>query len=194
MAVLFRRPVLLLFSAAFIIYSFVYAQYVFGLPIYISEIFKDRAKYYGIIMSVNAIVVVVAKLFLIEFMKKNKPLVNITIVGLLFAVGFGMIFFIKLFAFFIVSTIIWTFGEIISTVNSNVLIANYSPISHCGRFNAVITFIGQAGFANSRRVFGRLIGAIGSRNIWPIMFLLSIVASIFMFGLYFYEKKKSPAA
>ncbi len=178
-AVLFKRPVLLLFSAAFIIYAF-------GLPIYISEIFKDGAKYYGIIIRVNAIVVVVATLFLIEFMKKNKPLVNITIAGLLFAVVFGMIFFIKLFAFFIISIIIWTLGEIISTVNSNVLIANYSPISHQGRFNAVITFIGQAGFAISPLVFGRPIEVIGSRNIWPIMFLLSIVASIFMFGLYFY--------
>jgi MFS family permease len=189
--ILFKKPVLVIFAFVSIIYSMVYAQYSFGLPIYVNDIFSTKGPVvYGTIMSVNAIVVVTTTLFLIASMKKIKPIINIGISGLLYAIGFGVIFFSKLYYLLIISTIIWTLGEIINTVNTSVFIANHSPMSHRGRFNAIITFITQSGFAISPLLFGIFIKHYGARSIWPLIFLLAIFASLIMFGLGLFEKAR----
>ena len=58
-----------------------------------------------------------------------------------------MLFLAKTFMVFVISTIVWTIGEILSAINSGVYIANHTPMSHRGRFNAVIPLITGTGFA-----------------------------------------------
>lgn len=38
---------------------------------------------------------------------------------------------------FLLSTLLWTVGEILQVTNASVYVANNSPISHRGRFNAI---------------------------------------------------------
>jgi Na+/H+ antiporter NhaC len=45
------------------------------------------------------------------------------------------------FCYFLLSTVIWTLGEILQATNTNVYIANHTPISHRGRFNAILPII-----------------------------------------------------
>ena len=53
-------------------------------------------------------------------MKNTKPIINIAFAGVLYAVGFGMIFFLANRLLLIISTIIWTLGEIVQTINTSV--------------------------------------------------------------------------
>ena len=153
--VFFSKPVLVGYAFISIILSFVYAQSTFGLPLYLNQIFKQNGpKIYGSLMTVNAIIVIVLTLILISIFKKYNPLLSISIAGILFAIGFGLLFYSKLYYLFIISTAIWTFGEIINSVSSNVLIANYSPANQRGRFNAIIFFISGVGFAISPWLMG----------------------------------------
>ena len=142
-------------------------------------------------MTVNAIIVIALTLILISIFKKYSPLLNISIAGILFAVGFGLLFYSKLYYLFIISTVIWTFGEIINSVSSNVLIANYSPANHRGRFNALIFFISGVGFAISPWLMGLYIRHFGLASTWPFIFAISIFASILILLLLFYEKLKN---
>jgi MFS family permease len=90
---------------------------------------------------------------------------------------------------FIISTIIWTFGEIINSVSSNVLMANYSPMTHRGRFNAIISFISGAGFAIGPVLTGIFVRYWGMKNVWPLTFYLSLFAAIMMGVLFLFEKR-----
>jgi len=190
--ILLKKPVLYGFALISIIFSFVYAQSTFSLPLYLEKVFSvNGPKYYGILMTINALVVIFVTMLLISFMKKFNPIINISLSGLLFAAGFGMLYFSNLFVFFIISTVIWTLGEIIQSVSSNVLIANYSPLTHRGRFNAIIFFISGAGFTAGPLLAGLFINYSGIKNIWPFMFILSVISSILMFLLYFIEKRTS---
>ena len=187
--IFFKKPILYGFALISIIFSFIYAQSSFSLPIYLENIFVERGpKFYGSLMTVNAVVVIAMTLFLISLMKKFNPILNISLAGILFAAGFGMLFYSSVYAFFIISTVIWTFGEIINSVSSNVLIANYSPATHRGRFNAIIYFISGTGFALGPLIAGLFIKYFGIKNVWPLLFWLSIFASIMMFLLYFIER------
>jgi MFS family permease len=190
---LFKRPALVIFTIVSIIYSLVYAQYSFGLPLFVNNVLGEinGPKIYGSLMTLNAAVVIILTLFIISFMGKIKPIINITIAGILFAFGFGMLYFSKYIFLFIISTFIWTLGEIIFTVNSSVMIANNSPISHRGRFSAVITFVQQSGYAIAPLLTGLLIAHSAIKNLWWTIFLISITGSILMFLLYLIERYKT---
>ncbi|MBN1299008.1 MAG: MFS transporter, partial [Actinobacteria bacterium] len=193
--ILSKKPVLYGFALISIILSFVYAQSTFSLPLYMEKIFSESGpKYYGILMTVNAVVVILLTMVLISVMKKLNPIINISVAGILFAAGFGMLYFADMYFLFIISTVIWTFGEIINSVSSNVLIAEYSPITHRGRFNAIIYFISGIGFAAGPLLAGIFINYAGIKNVWFFMFILSIIASVLMGFLYYYERKKNISA
>lgn len=82
-------------------------------------------------------------------------------------------------------------GEIIFTVNSSVVIANNSPISHRGRFNAVITFVQESGFAIASLLTGLFIAHSSIQNLWWLIFLISITGSMLMFSLFLMERYKT---
>ena len=190
--VLWKRPKLLLFTLISLIYSFVYAQTTFSIPIQVIELFGDKGpKIFGVIMTTNALVVSCLTIIIISLTHKIKPVLNVALAGVLYAIGFGIIFFIKgQLSWLLLSTVIWSMGEILVTTNSNVYIANHTPMSHRGRFNAVIPVIMGAGFALGPLISGDYIRKYGINNIWPAICFLSIVAAVLMYFLYFSEKKR----
>jgi MFS family permease len=101
-----------------------------------------------------------------------------------------MLFFVKSFWMFVISTIIWTVGEIINSTNIGVYIANHTPISHRGRFNAIIDIISGTGGAVSPYIMGSFIAHNSVNNVWPIIVILSITASFFLFLLGSGEKRR----
>ncbi len=190
--VLLRRPALLVFSAIATIYSFVFAQHGFSVPIQIDNIFGQEigSKMFGTIMATNGVVVVSMTVFVTKITKKLKTMLNIAFAGLFCAVGFGMMYYISSFPMFIVATIIWTIGEILNVTNSGVYIANHAPISHRGRFNAILPIITGSGFAISPYIMGGFIEKNGIRMVWPVTFVLAVCAAIMMYLMYIVEKRK----
>jgi len=185
-----KRPVLLIFMFILILFTMVYAQYSFGLPLFASHVFGSNGpRMYGLIMTVNAVIVIIFTLFVISFTKKLKPLASIGIGGLLYAIGFGILYFSNYMYLFIISTIIWTLGEIIIAVNVEVFIANNAPITHRGRFFATVNFITESGYALSPMLTGFFIAGYGIRNIWPVVSLIVSFGVLLMFLLYLFEKK-----
>jgi len=193
LSILFRRPMLLVFAFISLIYTFVYSQNYFSLPLYLNLHFGDRGpKVYGILMSTNAIVVILLTIFLINMMKNTKPIINIAFAGILYAIGFGAIYLVTNEIFLIISTVIWTLGEIIQTINTSVYVANNSPITHRGRFSGIITFITEIGFIASPLIMGYFIKHYGVAKVWPLVFILSMAAALFMYILYLAESNKKP--
>jgi len=189
--VLWKRPKLLLFTLISLIYSFVYAQTTFSIPLQVVELFGDKGpEIFGVIMTTNALAVSCLTIIIISFTHKIVPVLNVALAGILYAIGFGTIFFISSLPWLLFSTVIWSMGEILVTTNTNVYIANHTPISHRGRFNAVIPVIMGAGFALGPLISGDYIGKMGIRNIWPVTCFLSIVAAVSMYFLYLSENKR----
>ena len=192
-SILIRRPMLLVFAFISLIYTFVYSQNYFSLPLYLNLHFGERGpKVYGTLMSTNAIVVILLTIFLINLMKNTKPVINIAFAGILYAIGFGVIYLVTNEIILIISTIIWTLGEIIQTINTNVYIANNSPITHRGRFSGIITFITEIGFITSPLIMGYFIKNNGVSKVWPLVFIISITAALLMYVFYLIESNKKP--
>lgn len=188
---LIKRPLLLSFAFLSMIYSFVYAQYPFCIPLQVQEIFKgDSSVIYGKIMATNGLTVIIFTTIITRFAKRFSAIQNVSIAGLFYGIGFGMMYFINSYSMFIFATVIWTIGEIFHSTNSGVYIANHTPMSHRGRFNAVIPLITGAGFAIGPALMGLYIKNRRVIDAWPIAFILAITASILFYMLYIIENKK----
>lgn len=187
---LLKRPYLLALALISILYSFVYCQHVFSLPIQLNGIYKDLGpKYFGVLMSTNALTVVLCSTIITALTSKFKSIYNISLAGIFYAVGFGMIFFVNSILMLILSTFIWTIGEILTAVNTKVFIADNTPASHRGRFNAIIETISGTGFAMGPWVTGLLLNQFDIRWMWVISFAIAAIGAAFMYSLHLFESK-----
>lgn len=190
---LLKRPTLLAFALIDIVYTFVYAQTNFAIPLKANAVFGDELgpKYYGTLNMINCLQVIFLTTLLTMATKKIRAVYNIAIAGLFYSIGFGMLTFVNGFFGFALSTVIWTTGEIISATNVGVYIANRTPASHRGRFNSIINIISGIGSSLSPYVMGGFIVSYGVNKVWPLVFVLALGASCLMFLLGKTEKIKA---
>jgi len=188
---LIKRPTLLIFSFIIVIYFIVFSQFTFGLSIQVGDIFKNNgATIFGSLMTVNAVMCSVLTVFITSATKNIKAALCIAIGGLLYALGFGMMFFIDSYYMFIISTATWTVGEILVATNTSVYIANHTPITHRGRFNSVFPIIRKLGFMIGPMMAGFYVKYTNIRNLWVLVAALALIGSLMMYKLYTVDKIK----
>ncbi|MGB4661586.1 MAG: MFS transporter [Mobilitalea sp.] len=189
---LLKRPSLLIFAGLDTIYSFIYAQTRFSMPLQTNEIFGEKlgAIYFGTFNMINCVEVIFFTTIITLLTRKLRAIYNVSIAGIFFAVGFGMLFIADSFWMFTLSTIIWTIGEIINATNIGVYIANHTPMSHRGRFNSIISIISGTGGAIAPYIMGAYIVRNSVTGVWPIIFWLSLLAAGAMFILGTADKRR----
>ena len=189
-----KRPHIVFFLLAYIIYSFVYTQHRFSLPLTTDTIFgASGASKFGVLMSINAFTVLLFTVGITSLTKRFKPLINITIAGLFYAVGFGMLGIVNSYPLFILSTVIWTIGEILVVTNFGVYLADNSPSNYRARFNAIGSLSWSIGAALGTSVAGRFIQETGLHHIWLLTFILSVCGMAGMYTIYVVGRKKQAA-
>lgn len=189
--VLMKRPFLLAFSFISLLLTFVYSQFTFSLPLQLKELFQEQGPlFYGTLMTVNALVVIFCTTPLVSLTKKVKPVLNVAFSAVLFTIGFGVLYFIHSLWLFALSTVVWTLGEILQATNTNVYIANHTPISHRGRFNSILPIIIGTGFALGPPVMGQYVEAVSVRAVWPLAAGISLFGAAALVLLYIKEKQR----
>lgn len=183
-AALLKRPRLLAVSLGLLVLSFVYAQYTFGLPLQASATFAaSGSKVYGLLMSLNGLTVILGTVPLTYLTKGLPAGFSLGLGALLYALGFGMIGLLEgSVPMFVLSTLTWSVGEVIITVNSQAYIANNSPVTHRGRFNAAIHTISDTGRALAPAVMGGLADRHGLGLVWAACFFLAAPVALLFFA------------
>jgi MFS family permease len=188
--VLWKRPFLVAFMSIHVILSFVYSQTAFSLPLQLSAVFAEGGpQRYGTVMSFNAVVVIVLTTFVIHSTERIKPALTVAIAGLFFAAGFGMIALVRTLPLLLLSTLIWTVGEILEATNTSAYVANHAPITHRGRINAIAPIIMWSGFGLGPPLSAQLIERFSLDRIWPLCFVLSLLAAGLLFVMHLLETR-----
>ncbi|MEW9121646.1 MAG: MFS transporter [Thermotaleaceae bacterium] len=189
---LFKRPILVMFILTIMLYSFVYVQSYFTLPLQMSKIFgvKDTA-YFGLLMTTNALTVVFCTTLIAHLTKKLKPIFCVGLGGLFYAVGFGMLFYIENLYLFVFSTFIWTLGEILIGTNGMTYVANNTPISHRGRFNAIFPIVAEAGHSVGPLLTGKYLLSHPIPSVWQLTLYGSLGTACLLFLLQSIETLQS---
>ena len=188
--VLKRRPFLLSFMFIHVILSFVYSQSAFSLPLQLSAVFAEGGPgRYGTIMSFNAVVVILLTTPLIHMTDRLKPVLTVAIASLFFSVGFGMVGLLHSLPLLLVSTLIWTIGEILEATNTSVYVANHAPITHRARINAIAPIIMWSGLGLGPPLSAQFLERFSVSRIWPLCFALSVLAATLLGLLYLLERR-----
>ncbi len=189
LSVLAKRPDIVMLLLINVVFSFIYTQHRFALPLSVAEVLGGAsALKYGTLMSINAVTVVALTVFITASTKRFHPLVNATLGGICYAIGFGMIALIDSYPLFILSTVVWTIGEILMMTNFGVYIANHTPSNFRARFNAVNSLTHAVGAALGTALMGKYIEMLGLNPLWLLVFVLSILSSGAMYLVYKKDK------
>jgi len=194
-SVLKARPSILMFSALVAMMNFVYNQHTFSLPLHLNATLGLRgAEIFGSAMTVNGLTVVLCTLLLSRLTSRTPVLLIMTIASLLYGIGFGLLALPPSFLLVLVSTIVWTWGEILSATNINVYVAAKTPASHRGRVNSLVSIVTNIGSLSGPVIAGTIIRGGGTGAVWPVTFFASLVAAALMMGLGLFDRLKGPGS
>jgi MFS family permease len=182
------RPILLVFAVLTTFYGFSYAQHRFSMPLQAMNLFGDSgAKLYGFMMTLNAVCVIAFTTPIVAFAKRFRPISNVAFAGVLYSIGFGVLAFARSPWLFFASTFVWSLGEIVQATNESVFVSNHTPMSHRGRFNAVLPLISGLGFSFSTPIAGRITERWGIPTVWFVVAASAGVAALGLWTLGRYE-------
>lgn len=178
--ILLRNPLLLMYAIASIITAFIYNQQTFALPVFLKDILGNEAgpKAFGMVMSVNGITVVALTIPIMLIFKRLSYLNCIAISSVFYMFGFGSYFFSNSLVTVMISTIIWTIGEILGATSGNAFIAEYAPPLYRSRINSALSLAHISGNTMAPIVAGTLVRNMGSKAVWPMTAALSALVSL----------------
>ena len=176
---LFSRVRLLVFSLCITCFSYAYSQTLFALPLLTTSLFGEAgAPLYGRMMALNGVVVVLLTPFAVTLLRRFDPLANITLSGLLYTIAFSLFAFAVREPVFLFLVTVYTIGEIISATNQGYWVANNTPISHRGRFSAILPIIMGSGHAIAPVIGGAIIQYTAMHVLWLTTALAALAGTV----------------
>lgn len=182
--VLRETPILIIFALILSIYSFVYEQFGFGIPLGMDSVFGDRgAELFGMVSSINALIVIFFTPFLIHITKSMK-VKNVLAMGGLSYAGCFLVMAVSSHLYgYIVGIVLLTIGEILCAVNAAAFVANIAKSTHLGRINSVVSIIREMGACLSPIVIGSMLDVITIQQAFMVVGIIAMVGAMLMFGL-----------
>lgn len=191
---LVRKPQIMIFFMLSMVFSFVYVQNSFSLPLMMKAMFHDKGPIYmGYVMSINAVTVLTLTTFITALTRKVPFLLNIAAAGVFYAIGFGMVGWSGYFPLFMISTILWTVGEILDATNSGIFIANNCQENIRARYSALMMITGSTGKALGTLVMGGYIKIWGITSVWPFIMGVAMLNAFLIYLLYAHIAKHKAA-
>lgn len=191
---MFRSPVLILFSVVLLSYNFCYSQWGFMLPLQSASIFgTNGAKYYSLLISINAIAVIILTPMLSSITHRYRPLAIVAVGGIFYTLSFLIFGGGSVLYAFVLATIIMTTGQILININTNIFIAQQTPQDYIGRANSMLTIINGAGVALGPVIMGQVLLHINYGFAWLIVAILMLLGAMAMFILNMKNRRSSEA-
>lgn len=163
--------------AFFIIFSFTclfYQMWGYLIPLCLSNINSEMGSiYYGIMCSVNSIVVVVFTTPISAFISRFTSLTRTMLGVLLELIGFIVfLLFINHPIAYYISITLFTFGEIVDSTTTNPHISKRTPRNYRGRINSISSVMNNCIYGVGMLIIGNIYDSFGSIITWVIVYIL----------------------
>lgn len=192
--VLKARPKIIAFALSSLLLSICYAQVGFTLPLVLTgTIGVSGTHFYGVVMMVNGLFAMIWTPIITKYVKCTA-LKALSGAGLTYVIGFGGYAFLPslialtsnpddlpVLVFVVLSTTVWTAGEVITVAIGAVFIANETPESHRGRLNGVLSMTYQMAKLGTPIVMGMLLETMNFESIWIVVGLIATLATAAFF-------------
>ncbi len=161
-----------------------YTQIYNTLSVYLRDVHGVQAQGYGLLMSINAAIVILLQFWVTRRISRFAPMLMMVVGTLFYMVGLTMYAFVSLYIFFVLAMVLITFGEMINLPVSQTLAANLAPTEMRGRYMALFGFSHTIAAAAGPLGAGVLMDNYNPDWIWYAAGILSAIAAAGYFLLY----------
>jgi MFS family permease len=138
---------------------------------------------YGILLSLNAAMVVLMQFPITRRIEKYPPMLMMALGTILYAIGFGMYGFVSVYWLFVIAMVIITIGEMVVAPVSQALVASFAPEDMRGRYMAVSGISWGIPYAVGPYLAGLVIDGPNPQLLWYIAGAIGIVSTLAFLGL-----------
>ncbi|MHA1612881.1 MAG: MDR family MFS transporter [Promethearchaeota archaeon] len=136
----FKDKMFIIFVGIATLVSLVYMQMNSSLSVFLLQEYEFSLQNFGLLISMNALMVVLFQFLITRRISKYIPLKMIAIGTAFYAVGFGMFGFVSTAPMFFLAMIIITIGEMFIAAFSQSIVASFAPEDKRGRYMAVYSY------------------------------------------------------
>ncbi len=167
------------YCAFFTLTIMTYLMVMTLLPVYMKDQYGIRESYFGITMTINALMVVTIEFGLTKWVAAKYKLEHILAVGaLMYVLTAVVILGSNVFAGFLIAMILMTVGEILMMPNSMTYVANLASAELRGRYMGVYGLTWRVGAASGPLMGGLLNDNLSSHAVWVAAAVLSLAAVV----------------
>jgi MFS family permease len=167
---------------AFIVVSitmiFVYTQMYSTLSVFLNQVHQVPPQGFGLLMSLNALMVVLLQFWITRRIKKFEPMLVLVAATVLYGIGFTMFGFVAVFPLFMLAMAIITLGEMLHVPVAQSLTARFAPANMRGRYMAVYGLSWAIPHTFGTLAAGLVMDNFDPNLIWFLAGGISIIAAL----------------
>jgi len=171
-----RDRVFVLFILACMLMGFVYMNMNTTLGVYLRDTHGIPESGYGLILSLNAIMVVFFQFPITRRIEKYAPMLMMALGTGLYAIGFAMYGMVSAYILFLAAMVIITIGEMIVAPVSQALTAQMAPEDMRGRYMAIFGFSWGIPFAVGPLLAGLVLDNLNPQWLWYLAGMVGCLA------------------
>ena len=184
----------MLFLVFSLISTLVYTQMYSSLSVYLRDFHLVPEQGFGMIMSLNAAMVVLMQFPITRRIKKFPPMLVMAAGNLLYAVGFGLYGVVSVYPLFLLAMVVITLGEMLTAPTGQAIVARFAPEQMRGRYMALMGFSWMIPSAVGPLGAGLIMDGGDPRWVWYLSFILGGVAVVGFTKLYLMTARKKQTA
>ncbi len=193
-AKVFKDNAFIIYMLLSMVITIVYMQMYGALPVFLRDIHQIPESGFGMLMSLNATMVVLFQFAITRKIGDRPPMLMLALGALIYAVGFVMYGFTGQYAIFMVAMAIITIGEMVVTPVAQALVAKFSPEEMRGRYMAVFGISWLIPGAIGPLLAGLVMDAGKPLWVWYASGILAAAASLgFVIFHQYFKQDESPA-
>ena len=157
-----------------LLFTLIFCSHLSILPLTVTQSAGYPAVIFGLLAAVNGVLVA---FFEISITARLKPFRRLRLAALGFflaAVGFGMIGLVMHWAWFLLTVLVFTAGEILASPQQMSFIADWAPPEARGRYLSLYQATWSVAFAINPAITLPLHAALGERAFWGLMPIVAL--------------------
>lgn len=174
----FKDTRFLAFIGVTVLMTLVYLNMNSTLGVYLRDQYGVAEFRYSLLLSMNAIMVVLLQFWITRRLEKYKPMLMLAAGSLLYAIGFAMYGFVGTFALFVFAMVIITIGEMVVSPFQQSIVAGFAPEDMRGRYMAVSGLSWSIAYTVGPYFAGLLLDSANPSLLWIFAGLAGILATL----------------
>ncbi len=180
----FRNAAFMLFLGAVMLEVFTYMNMNTTLGVYLRDQHGASEAGYGLLLSINAAMVVFMQFPITRLITKYPPMLMMALGTFLYVIGFSMYGFVFTYAWFVIAMVIITIGEMVVSPVAQALVASFAPEDMRGRYMAVAGFSWGIPFAAGPYLAGLILDGPNPHYLWYAAGIVGTISTLFFLILH----------